>query len=170
MNIYIVTLSATNQVDTEILGVFNDEYSARNRQDYEVIKYLKQGAKHGKILDNKNIVDLDCGDYSMTIQVTTTTFYPKGENSKDRASIFEEVVNNCGFNGKDIAHEMSKMHRYLQNEFGKFCLYYLAEMAKHYDNDTYDGRNGYICEVSAEIAEQNEVFKYYLESVKNENR
>lgn len=55
--------------------------------------------------------------------------------------IVQEVSDylNCGARFKDFCEEMSREHRYLQNEFTRLCVEWLRTCGS--DDYRYDGRN-----------------------------
>ena len=46
---------------------------------------------------------------------------------------------------------MANEHRYLQNEMFKVCLAYIKQLAKAYENNSYDLRNEWACMTSFRI-------------------
>lgn len=62
------------------------------------------------------------------------------EKTKHKVTV-EQVSNylNCGANFKEFCEEMSREHRYLQNEFTLLCIEWLRTCAK--ESYGVDGRN-----------------------------
>lgn len=93
------------------------------------------------------------------------------------AKKIEDLINNTSCNPRRVAYGLSRMHRYLQNEFFKICFNYILLLNDHYKNGTYDGRNEWACKMANDIVTKALVDTYgesYLdgttESIKEEGR
>lgn len=95
--------------------------------------------------------------------ITEKNVSVKSCSTETNVETIEDIINNCSFNPQDVAKGCSKFHRYLQNELGKFCLTYLAEMVKSKKNGTFDGRNEYVCNMAEKIFDKVEELKCYVE-------
>ena len=69
-------------------------------------------------------------------------------SAEEKAEVIEDLVNCTGWYGDDIAKKLSKMHRYLQQEFFKMVLTYVARLANNYEKGWYDGRNEWACKMA----------------------
>lgn len=65
----------------------------------------------------------------------------------------ENLINNTCFNHLDCAVALSRAHRYLQNSFFVFCVYYIFTLSEHYLNGRYDARNEYAVKTSKKLVE-----------------
>ena len=64
---------------------------------------------------------------------------------------FSSFVNGKCHNINNVAELMANEHRYLQNEMFKVCLAYIKQLAKAYENNSYDLRNEWACMTSFRI-------------------
>lgn len=71
--------------------------------------------------------------------------------SKEKASVIETQVNDTCFKPKEVALELSKIHRYLRGQAASFCYYYLLILAKDYENGNYDGRDESACKMAHDL-------------------
>ena len=60
----------------------------------------------------------------------------------------EAIVNNMSFNTLETGVKLTRIHRYLVNELFKMFVHFAGQLARRYDNGTYDGRDSYACECS----------------------
>ena len=73
----------------------------------------------------------------------------KGESEEELfARQFGKFVNGRMSSPKEVARNMARDHRYLQNEMFKVCLEYIKILGENYSKGNYDARNEYACEKS----------------------
>lgn len=84
------------------------------------------------------------------------------DNWSDRHQYYRDIVdsmvNDCGFEDKELAKAMANNHCTLQQSFFRMVLYFLNEMAK--DGKYYDDRNKKAVELS----------KMMINAIKDENQ
>lgn len=72
-----------------------------------------------------------------------------GESEEELfARQFGKFVNGRMSSPKEVAKNMARDHRYLQNEMFKVCLEYIKILGENYSKGNYDARNEYACEKS----------------------
>lgn len=80
---------------------------------------------------------------------------PKIEMSKRDVEFAKETlsrfVNGEMGSAKDVAAQMSRDHRYLQQEMFKICYEYIRILAMNHGHGRYDGRNEWACETAAKM-------------------
>lgn len=96
--------------------------------------------------------------------------------NKDAKQI-SDVVNKCSFQPKIVGVELSTDHRYLQQQFFKCSLAFIACLANNYRNGHYDGRNEFACQCAhimmSELEKNTDLYakewedKEYCEILKN---
>lgn len=67
---------------------------------------------------------------------------------KTAAEKIEDIVNNMSFNTLETGVKLTRIHRYLVNELFKMFVHFAGQLARRYDNGSYDGRDSYACECS----------------------
>ena len=77
---------------------------------------------------------------------------PKVEKEKQLADTITDAINGR-FSKKEFCEAMSREHRYLQGEFTELCIWWLEKCAEMYEQNNYDGRNQYACQVGKQITE-----------------
>lgn len=71
---------------------------------------------------------------------------------KQLATTITDAMNGR-FSKKEFCDAMSRKHRYLQGEFTELCIWWLEKCAEMYEQNNYDDRNKYACEVGKQITE-----------------
>ena len=117
---------------------------------------------------NKDLVCACCGstksvkyEYSGRTYCNGCMFKIAVANSKEESSKSKEKqlattitdAMNGRFSKKEFCDAMSREHRYLQGEFTEVCIWWLEKCAEMYEQNNYDGRNKYACEVGKQITE-----------------
>ena len=77
---------------------------------------------------------------------------PTINKEKQLAGIITDAMNGR-FSKREFCEAMSREHRYLQYEFTELCIWWLEKCAEMYEQNNYDGRNKYACEVGKKITE-----------------
>lgn len=77
---------------------------------------------------------------------------PQIVKEKQLATTITDAINGR-FSKKEFCEAMSREHRYLQGEFTELCVWWLEKCAEMYEQNNYDGRNKYACEVGKQITE-----------------
>ena len=78
--------------------------------------------------------------------------------NKEIAKVIEDAINNTSCHPAEVALNLARMHRYLQNEFFKICCFYIIALATNRDESRFDARNEYACKKAAEICEKVHLF------------
>lgn len=92
---------------------------------------------------------------------------------KNEKSIkMSNLINDCSFNPRVVGVEMSTDHRYLQQEFFKCSLAFIACLANNYRKGMYDGRNEFACKCAdlmmKGLEESEMYFKKFEDNLYNE--
>ena len=70
------------------------------------------------------------------------------------AKAFSDKINIMGHNLSANAEYFATFeHPHLQQEMFKFCIAYIKELAKNYDEGKFDGRNEWACAMSKDIVD-----------------
>lgn len=117
---------------------------------------------------NKNLVCAYCGstqsvkyeyngrNYCNTCMfkfiVASSNEESKKSKEKQLAGTITDAMNGR-FSKKEFCEAMSREHRYLQGEFTELCIWWLEKCAEMYEQNNYDGRNKYACQVGKQITE-----------------
>ena len=67
---------------------------------------------------------------------------------KTDAEKIEAVVNNMSFDTLETGVKLTRIHRYLVNELFKMFVHFAGQLARRYNEGSYDGRDSYACECS----------------------
>lgn len=63
---------------------------------------------------------------------------------------FERFVNGRMYSAESTGKEMTKAHRYQQQEMFKVCLAFIGQLAKNYQQGYFDERNEWASHLAAE--------------------
>ena len=66
---------------------------------------------------------------------------------------FERFVNGRMYSAESTGKEITKAHRYLQQEMFKVCLAFIGQLAKNYQQSYFDERNEWASRLATEAYE-----------------
>ena len=78
------------------------------------------------------------------------------------AGAMADFVNSLGCDKERFVAQMSIQHRTLQQSFTDLCFEWIRQCAKHHDDQNFDGRNEYSCEVCKKIVDAVEDVNYKM--------
>lgn len=113
---------------------------------------LKLFGKYTLDRETDTMVRIKVVDAMGNISYFEATKEPKLEKEKQLANTITDVINGR-FSKKEFCEAMSREHRYLQGEFTELCIWWLEKCAEMYEQNNYDGRNKYACQVGKQITE-----------------
>lgn len=74
------------------------------------------------------------------------------DKEKKLVNTITDVINGK-FSKKEFCKAMSREHRYLQGEFTELCVWWFEKLAEMYEQENYDERNKYACQLGKQITE-----------------